>query len=168
MTPLTKVFSIQVLSGVLVVPVLMLGVFLKSSCTRLPSLALRSKMQRSTVGRFQSQLAMTGTSGFVTFRYYLVREPHYTHKTFELHGSVPESSVQITGTFMCMFQGNYGGGSSEPCQVPELGSQSSAAGQVSNATCASLFSSRCPKLYYYCYYYCYYFSVLRYAIKLFQ
>lgn len=30
-----------------------------------------------------------------------------------------------------MFQGNYGRGSSEPRQVTELGSQSSAAGQVS-------------------------------------
>lgn len=30
-----------------------------------------------------------------------------------------------------MFQANYGGGSSEPCQVSELGSQSAATGQVS-------------------------------------
>lgn len=31
----------------------------------------------------------------------------------------------------CIFQANYGGGSSEPCQVSELGSQSAATGQVS-------------------------------------
>lgn len=33
-----------------------------------------------------------------------------------------------------MFQGNYGRGSSEPRQVSELGSQSAAAGQVSDTS----------------------------------
>lgn len=117
----------------------MLGVFLKSSCTRPPCSALQSKMQRSMVGRFQSPFAMTGTSAFVVFRYFLVGEPHYTEETFQLY-CVPKSWVQtslglafmlLQSDMLCMFQGNYGRGGSEPRQVSQLGSQSSAPGQVS-------------------------------------
>lgn len=37
----------------------------------------------------------------------------------------------LKSDMFCIFQANYGGGSSEPCQVSELGSQSAATGQVS-------------------------------------
>lgn len=54
--------SKQVPSGVLVVHVLMLAAFLRSSCTRLLYSALQSKMLRSTAGRSQGQSVMTGAS----------------------------------------------------------------------------------------------------------
>lgn len=88
-------FSTQVPNGALVVPVLMLGAFLKSSCTRLPFLELQSKMQGSMVGRFQSQFAMTGISSFVVYQYYLVLHKEKMCRVYVTKSSVPGNWTSI-------------------------------------------------------------------------
>lgn len=47
----------------------------------------------------------------------------------------------------CMFQGNHGRGSSEPRQVSELGSQSAAAGQVSDTSYEQNIHFYCSQVY---------------------
>lgn len=84
-------FFKQAPSGVWVVHALMLAAFLKSLCTRLPFLALQSKMLRSLAGRSQGQSAMTGEA-FVFVLFFVGTTPSGGRFGVRL----------VFGTWMCL------------------------------------------------------------------